>query len=164
MTFFEKRLTRTSEEILKSSHIIPCQNTDGVSESVALRNMMRLKKVTRLKNAHGNLWRRLYLIQTSECFIISTVFFFETLTFKQKFTIDSLKEVNDHEWNLIFAKFCTARVNKNALNENLKGEPPLYRKSPHLFVVETKHPYKICEGRLGSESKIHALFKFVRGN
>ena len=23
--------------------------------------------------------------------------FFETLTFKQKFTIDSLKEVNDHE-------------------------------------------------------------------
>ena len=90
--------------------------------------------------------------------------FFETLTFKQKFTIDSLKEVNDHEWNLIFAKFCTARVNKNALNENLKGEPPLYRKRSHLFVVERKHPYKIFEGKLGPDSKIHALFKFVKKN
>ena len=66
MTFFEKTLTRTLVEILKSSHIIPCQNIDGVSARVALRNMMRLKKVTRLRNAHGNRWRRLYLIQTSK--------------------------------------------------------------------------------------------------
>ena len=169
MTFFEKRVTRTSKEILKSSHIIPCQNTDGISARVALRNMMRLKKVTRLKNAHGNRWQRLYLIQTSKGIKLRNALsfqlsFYQTLTFKQKFTIDSLKEVNDHEWNLIFAKFCTARVNENALNENLKGEPPLYRKSPYLFVVERKHPYKIFEGELGPDSKIHALFKFVRGN
>ena len=90
--------------------------------------------------------------------------FFETLTFKLKFTIDSLKEVNDQEWNLIFSQFCTARVNENALNENLKGEPPLYRKRSHLFVVERKHPYKIFEGKLGPASKIHALFKLVKGN